>query len=103
MPEGLNYHFSIFIILSSLKQFLLLFDSLTVLEPELDDKWLAKWFKNLKIKEGIKYRNYRSLTIPLQELKSEGAIKFISPNELPGFDFHKITTSTISTIIDPKW
>lgn len=101
--QGLYYPFSRCINLSSLKQLLLVFDSVTFLDPVLDDKWRAELYKNLETQEDIRYRKYRDLYKPLLELKAEGAVEFISPVQLPNLDFTKITASTLSDLMDSNW
>ncbi len=65
MLRALYYPFSRCIEPSALKQLLLIFDSITFLDPVTDDEWRAKLFRDLETTEDLKFEKYRSLQKPL--------------------------------------
>lgn len=82
---------------------LLVFDEINFLDPVEDDEHRAKLYRNLETAEDRKFRKYRDLHQPLLELKSEGAIKYILPNQVVLTNKEEVTASAISDLIDKDW
>jgi hypothetical protein len=103
MLRGLYYPFSRCVEPSSLKQLLLVFDSITFLDPVTDEEWRAKLFRDLEHTEHRKYKQYRLLQAPLQDLKSEGAIVLRTPADLNAFKSQDVVASALSDLLDDEW
>lgn len=101
--KGLYYPFSRCINLLSLKQMLLVFDNITFLEPVEDDEWRAKLYKDLEKAEDKRFSKYQEVYIPMKDLRTEGALDFVSPKNITGLDEVEITASTLSDLIDSSW
>lgn len=103
MLQALYYPFSRCIEPSALKQLLLVFDTITFLDPVTDDEWRAKLFRDLEAVEDRKFVQYRSLQKPLEDLKAEGAIVLRPPAELKSFCSTAVAASALSDLMDDEW
>jgi hypothetical protein len=103
MLDALYYPFSRCIDSCALKQLLLVFDSVTFLDPVEDDAWRAKLFRDLEIAEDPRFRSYRHLEQPLTDLRREGVISLRNPRELAAFDLPETSAGAISDLQDPVW
>jgi hypothetical protein len=103
MLSALYYPFSRCIDPSALKQLLLVFDSVTFLDPVDDDEWRAKLFRDLEITEDQRFATYRELEGPLITLRDEGAIVLRRPEELNSFESEATSASALADLADPIW
>jgi hypothetical protein len=79
MLSALYYPFSRCIDSCALKQLLLVFDSVTFLDPVPDEAWRAKLFRDLEVAEDPRFCTYRHLEGLLAELRDEGVISVRKP------------------------
>lgn len=103
MLSALYYPFSRCIDSCALKQLLLVFDSVTFLDPVPDEAWRAKLFRDLEVAEDPRFRTYRHLEGPLAELRDEGVISVRNPIELGAFNLSETIAGAISDLDDPVW
>jgi hypothetical protein len=103
MLNALYYPFSRCIDACALKQLLLVFDSITFLDPVEDDEWRAKLFRDLENVEDQRFGAYRDLERPLLTLKDEGAIILRRPEDLASFRSDETSESAVSDLADPVW
>jgi len=103
MLSALYYPFSRCIDISALKQLLLVFDSVTFLDPVDDDERRAKLFRDLEQQEDKRFINYRNLYHPLKDLRNEGAIVLCKPEKLAVFHSPLVVASTLSDLLDAQW
>ncbi|WP_214516508.1 hypothetical protein, partial [Sphingobium yanoikuyae] len=79
--DALYYPFSRCMDSSTLKQYLLLFDSLTFLDVVDDDQWRSQLYRGLE-DEHRGYLAYRDLADAMPWLRKEGVIKVKSPSTI---------------------
>jgi hypothetical protein len=103
MLSALYYPFSRCIDPCALKQLLLVFDSVTFLDPVNDDEWRAKLFRDLEKVEDRRFEAYRALEQPILTLKNEGALVLRRPEELSSFQSDQTTDSAVADLADPVW
>lgn len=103
MLSALYYPFSRCIDSCALKQLLLVFDSVTFLDPVEDDEWRAKLFRDLEQVEDQRFVAYRDLERPLLTLRDEGAIILRRPEDLAAFRADETSQGALSDLADPVW
>jgi hypothetical protein len=103
MLRALYYPFSRCIDPAALKQLLLVFDSITFLDPVDDDEWRAKLFRDLEHAEDRRFQSYRELEHPLSVLRSEGVVEFRAPHDCRAFNDPTTVASTVSDLLDSEW
>ena len=102
MLSALYYPFSRTINESSLKQMLLIFDSVCFLDS-VDDDWRAFLFRQLEYAEDRRFEKYRYLYEPLKEIKEAGGIRIINPEMFSSLNRTTVSASAISDLLDPEW
>jgi hypothetical protein len=102
--SGLYYPFSRCINSSSLKQLLLVFDSLVFLDPVEDEAWRAKLLRDQEDAEDARFKNYRGIFESLPTLIDEGAIRRASPLDSSAIiNAPSTAAASISDLLDPGW
>lgn len=100
--NALYYPFSRAGSLPSIKQFLLLYDQTTFLDPILDEDWRAHLFSNLADRyDG--FDSYSDLAANFPVLISEGAIRVVDPATIRSRESCLTTASIISDLSDKNW
>ncbi|MFT4925110.1 MAG: hypothetical protein ACI8WB_001200 [Phenylobacterium sp.] len=103
MLNAIYYPFSRCINNNSLKQMLLLFESISFLDPVSDNNWRAQLMKDLENQDDIRFKSYQEIHEPTKDLIKDQVIKIIKPS---GLDVHtnKLTAfSAISDLLDENW
>jgi len=103
MLSGLYYPFSRTIESASLKQMLLVFDSLTFLDPVEDDSWRAFLYSEMETTEDKRFSKYRNLRDVYTTLIYENAIRKVSPKEIKLINHDSTTISAVSDLLDVDW
>lgn len=85
-----------------LKQYLLLFDSITFLDPVDDDDWRAILFEDVEY-EDARYASYRDLSGAMPWLRREGLIKVHSPDRLQSKEHDITVAATLADLADAGW
>ncbi|SIR37186.1 hypothetical protein SAMN05421829_1144 [Aromatoleum tolulyticum] len=101
--SGLYYPFSRPIDLASLKQMLLVFDSVAFLDPVDDDSWRAKLFEGLERQEDKRFAAYQKVHDNLRLLFQEGAARRIDPVNVAAIENPVTTASALSDLLDDSW
>lgn len=101
--SGLYYPFSRPIDLASLKQMLLVFDSVAFLDPVEDESWRAKLFEGLEQNEDMRFAAYQKVHDNLQTLFQEGAVRRIDPAKVGAIENTVTTASALSDLLDDNW
>lgn len=100
--KALYYPFSRTQDISSIKQFLLLYDQTTFLDPVSDEAWRAHLFSNLKgVHDG--FGKYAELAASFPMLISEGVVKIIDPKKVAAKDSNLTTAGILSDLADENW
>lgn len=100
--DALYYPFSRTANLSSLKQFLMLYDTTTFLDPVSDDEWRAHLFSGLSRKyEG--FGEYSDLAQNFTVLINEGAINIVDPNTIQSREDDLTVAAIVSDLLDDRW
>lgn len=100
--DALYYPFSRCIDATVVKQYLLLFDSITFLDPVDDDGWRGKLFEDVE-HEDQGYAGYRDLADAMPWLRREGVIKVRSPQGLRSLNHEVTVAATLSDLSDASW
>ncbi len=100
--DALYYPFSRCMDSSTLKQYLLLFDSLTFLDVVDDDQWRSQLYRGLE-DEHRGYLAYRDLADAMPWLRKEGVIKVKSPSTIASTHDDLTVAATLSDLADPAW
>lgn len=87
---------------NNLKQYLLLFDSVTFLDAVADEDWRAFLYRDLE-KEYPAYSAYRNVADAMPWLRKEGVVKIVSPSSLAATNSDLTVAATISDLADPTW
>lgn len=103
MLSALYYPFSRCMDVAALKQLLLVFDSITFLEPIEDDEWRAHLFRQLEHQEDPRYNRYREVEGPLRTLRHEGAIQLVPPDKLKSLNSVSTSAAAVSDLLDAEW
>ncbi len=101
--SGLYYPFSRPIDLASLKQMLLVFDSVVFLDPVDDDYWRAKLFEGLERQEDKRFAAYQHVHDNLRLLFQEGAARRVDPVDVAAIESPLTTASALSDLLDEDW
>lgn len=100
--NALYYPFSRTKNISSLKQFLLLYDKTAFLDPVSDEEWRAHLFSNLERTYGG-FSSYADLAANFPYLISEGAVEIIDPSRVSAQDSKLATAGILSDLADQNW
>lgn len=100
--EALYYPFSRTTDISSIKQFMLLYDQTTFLDPVSDEDWRAHLFSNLS-DEHTGFDNYSDLANNFPTLISEGAVRVVDPNSIVARNSELTTAAIVSDLADENW
>lgn len=100
---GLYYPFSRPIDVPSLKQMLLIFESLTFLDPVDEEEWRAKLFRDLKVYEDHRFGTYHEVSRELPVLFAEGATRRVDPALVRSIEDPLTTASVLSDLADESW
>jgi hypothetical protein len=100
--SGLYYPFSRSINQRSMKQILLVFQSITFLDPVDEASWRAHLFKDME-RGDPRFKKYRDMDEVLPTLVSEGAIKRADPKQLAVVDSPATAASALSDLMDEDW
>ncbi len=103
MLSALYYPFSRCIDDESLKQMLLLFESVSFLEPVADDDWRAHLMAEMVEHEDTRFAKYDEVHEPIKDLRSEGLVRIVDPKELASTANNLSTSSALSDLLDPEW
>ncbi|MFJ2450090.1 hypothetical protein ACIOWK_00060 [Pseudomonas protegens] len=101
--QGLYYPFSRCMDSCALKQLMLVFDSVTFLEPVKDSDWRSELFRDLEVNEDSRFSQYRDLSTDLRILEQEGALSIVDPQGLAAFERPETSLAAISDLQDPLW
>jgi hypothetical protein len=85
-----------------LKQYLLLFDSITFIDPVDDDDWRGHLFRGIE-REDQAYRAYRDLSDAMPWLRSTGVIRVKDPITLQAPSNELTLAATLSDLADHDW
>ncbi len=100
--DALYYPFSRCLSDRVMKQYLLLFDSITFLDPVEDDSWRSQLYKNLE-GEDSRYSGYRDLADAMPWLRREGLIRIQAPQQLGSINHEVTVAATLRDLDDHKW
>lgn len=100
--DALYYPFSRCLSDRVIKQYLLLFDSITFLDPVEDDGWRSQLYKNIE-GEDSRYSGYRDLADAMPWLRREGLIRIHAPQQLGSIDHEVTVAATFRDLDDHKW
>ena len=101
--SALYYPFSRCIDEQSLKQMLLVFDTVTFLDPVDDDEWRAQLFRDLEHQEDRRFNKYRRIHGSTQVLVQEGAVQRVAPASIQSLAATTTVAATVSDLLDPDW
>lgn len=100
--SAIYYPFSRCIDVAALKQLLLVFDSVTFLDPVTDDEWRAYLMEEMIEDEDRRFAKYQDIHHSLEELREEQAIRVVPPDCSRDND-RLVTASALSDLSDPDW
>ena len=100
--NALYYPFSRTKDISSLKQFLLLYDKTAFLDPVSDEEWRAYLFSNLEKTYGG-FSSYADLAENFPYLISEGVVEIIDPSRISAQESKLTTAGILSDLADQNW
>lgn len=103
MLSALYYPFSRCVDVATLKQLLLVFDSVTFLDPIEDDEWRAYLFRQLEHQEDPRFDRYRHVEEPLKILRQEEVIQLVTPERLQSLNAISTSASAVSDLLDADW
>ena len=101
--HALYYPFSRSIDVESLKQQLLLFDTISFVDPVSSDEWRAKLFRDLEKEQTAKFRGYREFNRELPSLMADSIIAIHDPAQIPAIQSPEVTAAILSDLSDPRW
>lgn len=101
--SGLYYPFSRPIDIASLKQMLLVFETVVFLDPVDDDSWRARLFEGLERQEDKRFASYQRVHENLQLLSQEGATRRVDPKRVAAIESPLTTASALSDLLDSNW
>ncbi|MBL3565385.1 hypothetical protein JMM59_10270, partial [Rhodovulum sulfidophilum] len=100
--NALYYPFSRTKDITSLKQFLLLYDKTVFLDPVSDEEWRAHLFSNLEAGyDG--FSSYADLSDNFPHLISEGVVEIVDPSKITALDSKLTTAGILSDLADANW
>jgi hypothetical protein len=100
--NALYYPFSRCLDVPLMKQLLLLFDSVTFIDPVDDEDWRSQLFCDLEA-EHTRFSAYRDLAACMPWLRNEGIVKVINPRCLCSLDDGLTIAATLSDLSDSSW
>src|ERR1043166_6487049 len=95
----LYYPFSRFIDVSSLKQMMLLFETIAFCDPIDDDSWRAELFEMME-EEDTRYAKYREFCQAIPTLRRDGVLRRIDPADVPAIQDDLTTDAILEDIAD---
>lgn len=101
--SGLYYPFSRCIDDSSLKQMLLVFNTVYFLDPVDDEAWRAKLYQQLENVEDARFHKYRRVYSAFSDLMREGVVARIDPRAFPNLTGNAVAASALSDVLDSAW
>lgn len=101
--HALYYPFSRSIDVGSLKQQLLLFDTISFVDPVTSDEWRAKLFRDLEKEQTPRFRSYREFSRELPSLMADGVIKVHDPATIDAIEMPEVTAAILSDLSDSNW
>ncbi|MBM4036641.1 MAG: hypothetical protein FJ291_33310 [Planctomycetes bacterium] len=103
MLSALYYPFSRCIDPVAIKQLLLVFDSITFLDPVTDDQWRARLMDDMIADEDPRFADYRAVHNAAEELRKEGAVSVVSPGVITNERCVLSAVSALSDLLDQDW
>ena len=101
--DGLYYPFSRCVDETALKQLLLIFDSVSFLDPIGQDEW-RKYLTVMTHWEGDdRFRNYATMHEHVTELMQAGVLRRIDPRQVAAIESSATVSSALSDLLDPAW
>jgi hypothetical protein len=100
--SALYYPFSRSISQQSMKQMLLIFESVTFLDPVDDDAWRAALFEDLEAGDP-EFSNYRDVSACLPTLIAEGVVRRCDPEAMALADSSSVAAAALSDLLDDEW
>ena len=101
--SGLYFPFSRPLEIESLKQMLLVFDSVAFLDPVEDDEWRAKLLSDMVRRQSNRFVGYKYVDAALPLLLKEGAVQKYSPTILTDNERILASAAALSDLSDNKW
>lgn len=98
----LYYPFSRLIDISSLKQMMLLFETIAFCDPIDDDSWRAHLFERME-EEDTRYAKYREFCEAIPALRHDGVLRRIDPADVPAIQNDLTTSAILADIVDKDW
>jgi len=100
--DALYYPFSRCLEISQMKQMLLLFDSISFVDPVEDEYWRSKLIRDIE-PEHNGFKAYRNLSDCLPWLRKDGIVKIVDPQLLHTINNPLTTAATLSDLSDVNW
>ncbi len=100
--DVIYYPFSRCINIPTLKQFLLLFETISFCDPVDDNKWRDHLFRGLE-KEDPRFSRYRDLGVALPALSAEGIVRTIDPKGVEKINDRVTTDAILADLHDKDW
>lgn len=100
--DALYYPFSRCLDATLLKQLLLIFDSITFVDPVDDDIWRSQLIRD-KEPEHDGYRGYRDIAACIPWLRAENVVRVKSPEDLLSTNSALTSAATLSDLADNRW
>ncbi len=99
--DTLYYPFSRCVSTTSLKHLLLIYESISFLDPIDDESWRARVFERMEPKD--QFARYREVADALPDLLAEKVVARIEPSKLLALKSNLATASALSDLLDPSW
>jgi hypothetical protein len=99
---ALYYPFSRCMDEAALKQMLLLFESVTFIDPVTDEDHRRDLFEDIEMVD-VRFRKYRDVALMMPWLCKQGIVRIIEPEEVKAFSSDLTTASCLSDITDTTW
>ena len=103
MLSALYYPFSRCLDAAALKQLLLVFESVTFLDPVADDEHRLYLMEEMIDLEDRRYAKYREIHRSINTLREENAISIIAPHEIQKHREALACASAFCDLSDPLW
>jgi hypothetical protein len=100
---GLYYPFSRPIGLGSLKQMLLVFDSIHFLDAVDDEEWRGQLFNSLSVKQDRRFAAYKEVQTEMQSLLTDGVAQRVDPRSIQSIHNLGTGAATLSDLLDEDW
>jgi hypothetical protein len=85
-----------------MKQFLLIFDSITFIDPVDDDGWRETLFRGIE-REHPGYRSYRDVAQAMPWLRQQKIVRVVNPSTLNSKNSDLTTAASFSDLGDASW